>query len=509
MPTYLNRQMITLLSSRGIPDNVFLALLERMVHSLVNALVDNTMAQQLLASSVDIGYDEFSFAPMAAAYNMLVAGISVTQDAYLQGTMTAMYNRMMVDLQTRSRIFVPESVTLMGIMDETMTLQPGEVFFQLSGEDTVDTASLKRVLVGRSPSLHCGDYRILTPRSVPALSHLFDVVVFPALGDRPHPNEMSGGDLDGDIYFVVWNKALIPATDHAPASYCAPSQPPTKPGGVTVEDIQDFFVDYIRNDNLGQIANAHLVLADTSSSGALCAECEQLSALHSTAVDFLKTGVPADFPASLRPSKYPSFMNKVNKVSYESSKVLGRIHQICTMKTSHVDSQVIPFVDPDLCVPGYEVYLEEVSHWTTSYNDRLWRIMKHYGVRSEMEILSGFVVQFSRRMSSKDSKGYNDLQDRIRREIRTLKQDFVDIFLESLSVTSSGNSSSSSEDLTLPIVMSDQALRSVALRKASAWYMYTYMQEQYDGMIPLISAPWVVYSLLCMIKKSSTTSKVG
>lgn len=58
----------------------------------------------------------------------------------------------------------------------------------------------------------------------------------------------------------------------------------------------DFFLNYIRNDNLGVIANAHLVFADLSEDGARCKECLQLAALHSKAVDFPKTGVPAEVP---------------------------------------------------------------------------------------------------------------------------------------------------------------------------------------------------------------------
>lgn len=36
---------------------------------------------------------------------------------------------------------------------------------------------------------------------------------------RPHPNECSGSDLDGDLYFVSWNEDLIPENNVEPMGY--------------------------------------------------------------------------------------------------------------------------------------------------------------------------------------------------------------------------------------------------------------------------------------------------
>lgn len=38
---------------------------------------------------------------------------------------------------------------------------------------------------------------------------------------RPHPNECSGSDLDGDIYFVCWDPELIPPATSEPMDYTA------------------------------------------------------------------------------------------------------------------------------------------------------------------------------------------------------------------------------------------------------------------------------------------------
>lgn len=41
---------------------------------------------------------------------------------------------------------------------------------------------------------------------------------------RPHPTECSGGDLDGDLYFVCWDEKLIPPKMDTPMDYYARRQ---------------------------------------------------------------------------------------------------------------------------------------------------------------------------------------------------------------------------------------------------------------------------------------------
>ena len=90
-----------------------------------------------------------------------------------------------------------------------------------------------------------GDLRVLRTADVPELRHLRDVVVFSCAGDRPEPSKMSGGDLDGDIYAVVWDQKLLPPRqwrrdgeerNYEPMGYAPPPKPfRSGTGGVVIE----------------------------------------------------------------------------------------------------------------------------------------------------------------------------------------------------------------------------------------------------------------------------------
>lgn len=74
---------------------------------------------------------------------------------------------------------------------------------------------------------------------------------------------MSGGDLDGDVYFVCWDRELIEnlSTDMMvdPGNYTKPTTIKTKP---PQEGLADYFVFFLERDVLGKVANLHLALSD-------------------------------------------------------------------------------------------------------------------------------------------------------------------------------------------------------------------------------------------------------
>jgi RNA-dependent RNA polymerase len=183
-------------------------------------------------------------------------------------------------LKEKARISVEKSAFVFGCVDETGTLRGHsyaseglktkrldklpQIFLQLT--DPKNCSRMRIIqgvcIVGRNPSLHPGDIRVVLAVENPRLHHLKDVVVFPSTGDRPVANMLSGGDLDGDEFFVIWDRTVIPSTwNHPPMNYEA-VKPTQLDRDVHVDDLKNFFVRYLKNDVLGPIAVAHLAFAD-------------------------------------------------------------------------------------------------------------------------------------------------------------------------------------------------------------------------------------------------------
>lgn len=154
------------------------------------------------------------------------------------------------------------------------------------------------VVITRSPALHPGDVQCVTAVDVPIdspLRALHNVVVFSSHGLRDLPSQLSGGDLDGDLYNIIYDNNLYPKQLAQPADY--PTATAIDIGrAVERSDMTDFFITFMENDNLGQIATLHQILADQHERGTFDPQCVLLAELHSTAVDFSKTGIPVSTP---------------------------------------------------------------------------------------------------------------------------------------------------------------------------------------------------------------------
>lgn len=191
-PCFLNRQLITLLSTLGVPDHVFEKKQREAIDHLDAILTDPVRAHEAL--------DLMSPGENANVLKaMLRCGYKPTEEPYLSMMLQTFRASKLQELRTKSRVFIWNGRSMMGCLDETRTLEYGEVFVQFSssgyrqyeGSSIFDRARsdqmvtiVGKVVVAKNPCLHPGDVRVLRAVNIPALKHMVDCVVFPQKGKR-------------------------------------------------------------------------------------------------------------------------------------------------------------------------------------------------------------------------------------------------------------------------------------------------------------------------------------
>lgn len=294
---WLNRQMIKILEDMGTSHDWFIDLQKKELRVLraITAQAINTstfLKHQLIGASMGL----------PGLIRMLDRlDIDFRRDVFLKTVVEHVVLRELRLLKHKARIPVDQGVTLFGIMDETGYLEEGEIYvtFDNSHDRIARPPRRGPVLVTRSPALHPGDIKwvtMVTPPKESPLRHLRNCIVFSQHGERDLPSQLSGGDLDGDLYSVIWDAAAMPKREFPAADYPRViPQPLDRP--VTRDDIADFFINFMKTDVLGVIATRHQILADSKDDGTLDPDCKTLAGLHSTAVDSSKTGIPVDIRA--------------------------------------------------------------------------------------------------------------------------------------------------------------------------------------------------------------------
>lgn len=392
--------------------------------------------------------------------------------------------------RTRIQIPLDKGRIMMGTTDETKTLKSGEVFIRYSQQTTRPGKNVITyegpIVVTKNPCFHEGDVRVFIATNVPELSHMIDCIVFPQKGTRPHPDEMSGSDLDGDMYFVCWDQNLCKFQNQKPMDF-PKAEKKQLSRKVNSHDVIDFLADYIRYDKLGLIANAHLVHADSNENGIFSDECHRLAEMHSDAVDFPKTGKIPKIDDDLRPKSYPDFMMKRDKQIYPSTKIIGKLYRQCRslsrmQKQSGLKQQ--SDVDKHLVLPDINAKtLADARIQRDRYTSKIVEVLDMYGISNECEAITGLV------QSVKSVKGC--LKDEkfqvgqiVKDKICLIQKKTREIFFDEFGGESN-------------VLKKDEHV----LRKASAWYKVTYMNEK-ETYRHIRSFPWIVADILVLLKRS-------
>ncbi|CAF1510842.1 unnamed protein product, partial [Didymodactylos carnosus] len=283
---FIAKQFIQLLSGLGIRDEIFLKKQEEYFNEI-----------RSMCSNRDVAIKYCLYFDRLDLVSELMDTTKNFSESMMNELKLMQKRSSSIESINKLKIPITKSRLAFGVADTTGELRAGEIFFQptLNGRPFILDGA--RVMVAKSPSYHLGDIRVLSLRVIKNLSYLYDLIVFPTQGNRPHSNEIAGSDLDGDHYLICWDEELIPENLNNPMNYSSNSEAKKTPN-ITQTDIIKHFAKVAHDSTVGTISNYFNKWADLN--GITCTQCRQLAELFSTAIDAPKTGEIVRIPPHLR-----------------------------------------------------------------------------------------------------------------------------------------------------------------------------------------------------------------
>ena len=415
--SYLNRQVILLLNALGVDENNFTKKLDDYHKKLEN--------QKFVLSLVH--YPEWN-----RMFNkMYSCGINRINDRLIKSLVESNLNILYSDIKNKARIYIEESAYVKGIMDEFNVLEYGEAYLHIK-RDNFDLILDKKCAVAKCPCLYPGDIRLLTFRKYhknniatkkyEIFNRYENVIIFPSKGKRPHPNECSGSDLDGDDYFVFYDKDLIPENTIDPLSYDSKPAKIDKIEPYTINDVISYYAEYINYNNLGLISDAHSAFCDKEKDGAKSETSEELAKKFSRAVDAPKTGDKVELKDSENPKEFPHFMEKNKNKSYHSKKILGKLYDqsknMISLRNNEKYSNSLKssFYDDDLKLNGWENFAFLSLIYYREYFNEMLSMLKKNEISGETVLLTGNNIDNENSVFQNKKHNY-DMREKIGYEI--------------------------------------------------------------------------------------------
>lgn len=160
LPAYLNRPLIKILEDLGVPPEGFLALQRRAVATVEASKASLKAAAHLLEQS---GLGSASRLPAALHRLVRVLGDDVAPaslDPFLSSCVDIAVTEALRSLKFKARIPLPDSWTLVGVVDEDGVLEEGEVYARICRPGQPDLFLEGPIAISRSPSVHPGDVQV-------------------------------------------------------------------------------------------------------------------------------------------------------------------------------------------------------------------------------------------------------------------------------------------------------------------------------------------------------------
>ena len=415
---YLNRQVILLMRANGIPDGNFM----KKLFEYRNHLEDEKFVLSL------VHYNEWN----NLFQLMNSCGINKTNDrlmkTLLESNLQILYN----DIKNKARIYIKDSAYVIGIMDEFNILEYGQAFLHIKRKN-FDLILNKKCTIAKCPCLHPGDVRLLDfkkyeegnekTEKYKIFERYENVLIFPSKGKRPHPNECSGSDLDGDNYFVFYDPDLILDEKYVsePMNYTFNLNPKQKEN-IQIKDVIEYFAEYTNLNNLGIIGDAHLALCDKDPKHAKGEIPMKVAQKFSRAVDAPKTGDEVTLEEKENPKKFPHYMCKAPSKTYYSNFILGKlfdeVNNIIDSVTKKKEISKFYF-DYKLGIGDWEKFALPAMVFYRDFLEEMSSLMKKIDLKGESILLTGNNIDNDESVYTKRKNNY-DLREKIADEMRRM-----------------------------------------------------------------------------------------
>ena len=178
-------------------------------------------------------------------------------------------------------------------------------------------------------------------------------------------------------------------------------------------------------------------------------------------------------------------MEKKDKTSYESQKVIGKLFRDIKDLTRHSSLQLIdsPIEAAYDSMLGEFIYDDKTSDamlldaytGREIYNQELTSIMNQFGVDREGEVITGFILKFYRRYSKAKKKF--DVMERVKMAVKALEKKARQYFEE----TAAGYMTDDMDEIDRQVVR---------MELASSFYYVTY-HPNVSNELGLLSFPWI------------------
>ena len=224
------------------------------------------------------------------------------------------------------------------------------------------------------------------------------------------------------------------------------------------------------------------------------------------AVDYVKTGHPAQMPRDLRPPKRPHFMDNTyqrKENTYISRKILGQLYNqvervdFVPLFTTPFDERILGAYKAD------EVLLARASEIKGDYDAHMRRIMAQHEIKTEFEVWSTFVLEHSR--TTNDFK----FHEQIGQISASLKDQFRNVCYE----RAGGKTFQQVGPFAAAMYRVTADEMSQAVRECQKSQTVAGLKESLQRMtpatMPLMSFPWLFQDILGKIARQSELKSHG